>query len=374
MESDRKKILVVDDSALMRRVLGDIINSDKRFQVTAKAADGMEAFDLLTRESFDAVVLDVNMPRMNGLELLAELRKFRIPARVMIASTDSAEGAKVTLDALELGALDFIQKPTSSFGCRDEDFTQRFLGILDAVCYGKLPAYDKPPVPVPVKEKKTEQRLAARPGREPGQTPFPAGGHVRKIVAIASSTGGPKALQSVIPYLPKDLDAPVLIVQHMPKGFTASFAERLNVNSQIAVKEAQDGEPLAKGVVYVAMGGRHMNVKQGIGGALTIRYSDEPSREGVRPSANYMYESLIDAGNLDITCVVMTGMGSDGKEGIENLKKRKSAYVITQNRESCVVYGMPKSVDVAGLSDRSLPLEELAKAVTERVGVRGAGK
>lgn len=374
MEPNKKRILVVDDSALMRRVLGDMINSDKRFQVTAKAVDGMEAFDLLTRESFDAVVLDVNMPRMNGLELLAELRKYRIAARVMIASTDSAEGAKVTLDALELGALDFIQKPTSSFGCRDEDFTQRFLGILEAVCDGKLPAYDKPPVPVPAKEKKTEQRPLTRPGRESGQMTFPAGGHVRKIVAIASSTGGPKALQSVIPYLPKELDAPVLIVQHMPKGFTASFAERLNDNSQITVKEAQDGETLEKGVVYVAMGGRHVNVKQGLGGTLNVRYSDEPPREGVRPSANYMYESLIDAGNLDVTCVVMTGMGADGTEGIENLKKRRPAYVITQSRESCVVYGMPKSVDAAGLSDCSLPLEELAKAVTDRVGVRGAGK
>lgn len=360
MESNRKQILVVDDSPLMRRVLSDIINSDKRFQVTAKAADGMEAFDLLTRESFDAVVLDLNMPRMNGLELLEELRKYRIAARVMIASTDSKEGARVTLDALELGALDFIQKPDSSFGCRGEDFTESFLSILYAVSCGRLPTYDKPAIPVPTKPEV----------KKPVRSSSSSGGSIRKIVAIASSTGGPRALQSVIPLLPRELDAPVLLVQHMPKGFTASFAERLDGLSQVSVREAKDGEPLEKGVVYVAMGGRHMNVKAGITGALSIRYSDEPHREGVRPSANYMFESLAGVGNVDLTCVVMTGMGSDGMEGIQNLKKHKKAYVITQDQESCVVYGMPKSVDQAGLSEIQLPLRDIAKAIEDRVGLR----
>ena len=357
METLKKKILVVDDSALMRRVLSDVINSDKRFQVVAKAADGVEAFDYLSRESYDAVVLDLNMPRMNGLELLAELRKFRIAARIMIASTDSAEGAKVTMDALELGALDFIQKPTSTFGCRDEDFTERFLGILYAVSIGKLPAYDKPPLPIPRRWENKAIVPSAGTGR-----------NIRKIVAIASSTGGPKALQSVIPFLPKDLDAPVVMVQHMPKSFTGSFADRLNSVSSLSVHEAKEGEELEKGVVYVAMGGRHMNIVPGANGNYRIRYSDEPHREGVRPSANYMFESLASAGRLDVTCVVLTGMGADGTEGIRNLKQKKNAYVITQDSESCVVYGMPKSVDSAGLSDVSLPLESIARAIEERVG------
>ena len=358
MDSDRKRILVVDDSPLMRRVLSDVINSDKRFQVTAKAADGIEAFDLLSRESFDAVVLDLNMPRMNGLELLAELRKYRIAARVMIASTDSVEGAQVTLDALELGALDFIKKPDSSFGCRGEDFTQSFLGILDATCNGRLPAYDKPAVPIP---KKTQPRVVSQATGTRS---------IRKIVAIASSTGGPRALQSVIPFLPKNLDAPILLVQHMPKGFTASFAERLDGLSQMKVKEAVDGEVVEKGTTYLAMGGRHMKIKASAAGALTIRYSDEPHREGVRPSANYMFESLADLENVELTCIVMTGMGSDGMEGIANLKQRRKAYVISQDQESCVVYGMPKSIDGAGLSERSVPLDEIAGVIIDRVGVR----
>ncbi|MBR6477713.1 MAG: chemotaxis response regulator protein-glutamate methylesterase [Lachnospiraceae bacterium] len=358
----RKKILVVDDSPLMRRVLSDIINSDKRFQVIAKAADGMEAFDLLTREEFDAVVLDINMPRMNGLELLAELRKYRIPVRIMIASTDSAEGAQVTLDALELGALDFIQKPDSTFACRGADFTESFLGILYAVSCGKLPTYDQPRIPLPTFPKKREERTATSKAAVTR--------NIRKVVAIASSTGGPRALQSVIPLLPKELDAPVLLVQHMPKGFTGSFAERLDSISQLTVREAKDGETLEKGVVYVAMGGRHMNVRSGLGGSLTIRYSDEPQREGVRPSANYMYESLADLPGIDVTCVVMTGMGSDGTEGIEYLKKMKKAYVVAQDQESCVVYGMPKSVATAGLADAQIPLSEIAKVIEDKAGIR----
>ncbi|MCR4598103.1 MAG: chemotaxis-specific protein-glutamate methyltransferase CheB [Acetatifactor sp.] len=362
MVEAKKKILVVDDSPLMRRVLSDVINSDKRFQVVAKASDGMEAFDLLSRESYDAVVLDLNMPKMNGLELLAELRKFRIAARIMIASTDSAEGAKVTMDALELGALDFIQKPGSTFECRGEDFTESFLGILYAVSIGKLPAYDKPPMPVPV-QKKTEIKPTV-----PRTTSLAGVKGIKKIVAIASSTGGPKALESVIPFLPKELDAPIVMVQHMPQGFTNSFAERLNSVSQLDVHEAKDGELLEKGNVYLAMGGRHMNIVPGAAGTLMIRYTDEPRREGVRPSANYMFESLGTAGKLDVTCVVLTGMGSDGTEGIRFLKAKKDAYVITQDSDSCVVYGMPKSVDTAGLSDVSLPLEAIAKTIEDRVG------
>lgn len=361
MEQIKKKILVVDDSPLMRRVLSDVINSDKRFQVIAKASDGMEAFDLLTREKYDAVVLDLNMPRMNGLELLAELRKYRIPARVMIASTDSSEGAKVTMDALELGALDFIQKPDSSFGCRGEDFTQSFLNILEAVSCGKLPSFDKPPVIPTKKEPESKPPIQQIGTRSRG---------IRKIVAIASSTGGPRALQSVIPCLPREIDAPILLVQHMPKGFTASFAERLNALSNVAVREAKDGETLEKGVTYVAMGGRHMNVKAIGSDGYVIRYSDEPHREGVKPSANYLFESLAACDRAELTCVVMTGMGADGTEGIANLKKKKTAFVITQDADSCVVYGMPKSVDRAGLSNEQLPLEDIAKAIVDRVGVR----
>ena len=190
-----------------------------------------------------------------------------------------------------------------------------------------------------------------------------------KIVALASSTGGPKALQSVIPRLPAGLDAPVLVVQHMPKGFTASLAERLNDLSDIKVKEAQEGEELQKGIVYIAMGGKHMNVKLSSAGKYTFHLSDEPNREGVKPCANYMYESLMDSRYDNIVCVVMTGMGADGTEGIRNLETKKKVHVIAQDQDSSTVFVMPKSVIVDGLSDQVVPLEQIAQEIILQVGV-----
>ncbi|MGN1179858.1 MAG: CheB methylesterase domain-containing protein [Suilimivivens sp.] len=190
----------------------------------------------------------------------------------------------------------------------------------------------------------------------------------RKIVAIASSTGGPKALQSLIPKLPANLDAPVLIVQHMPAGFTEALAERLNTLSEISVKEAAEGDVLEKGHAYLSRGGRHMNTVKSAGKQI-IHYTDEPPREGVRPCANYMYESLADSTYDEIICVVMTGMGADGTEGIRNLKTKKKVTVIAQNESTCIVYGMPRSVVVAGLADREVPLEQLTNEIIKNVGV-----
>ncbi|MDE5892253.1 MAG: chemotaxis protein CheB [Acetatifactor sp.] len=192
----------------------------------------------------------------------------------------------------------------------------------------------------------------------------------RKIVAIASSTGGPKSLQSVIPRLPAQLQAPVLLVQHMPKGFTASLAERLDCLGEMRVKEAAEGDELENGTVYISMGGSHMNVRTTAAGKAVIHYSDEPSREGVKPCANYMYESLMDSGYDEVVCVVLTGMGADGTEGIKNLKSKKKVQVIAQDQETSVVYGMPRSVAKAGLADQIVPLEQVAQEIILNVGVK----
>lgn len=356
-----KKILVVDDSALTRRVLCDIINSDKRFQVVAKATNGLEAFDLLSRNSYDAVVLDVNMPKMNGIELLKELRKYKIAAKVMMASTDTREGAKVTMDALDLGALDFIYKPNNAIDCREDSFKQDMLNILAVVADGKPPVFET------AEKSHADRQIIGRVVDIMKKSVVSTPGD--KVVAIASSTGGPKALQMVIPKLPADLDAPVLLVQHMPKGFTASFAERLDSLSEMEVREAQEGDELRKGVVYIAQGGQHMNVRRNPGGKYVIRYSDEPSREGVKPCANYMYESLMDTRFDNVVGVVMTGMGADGTEGIRNLKTKKKVHVIAQNQESCTVYGMPKSIVSAQLADQVVALDQIAQEIILNVGV-----
>lgn len=355
-----KKILVVDDSALMRRVLCDIINSDKRFQVEDKANNGEEALHLLMTKSYDAVVLDVNMPKMNGLELLRQLQMKKIAVRVMMASTDTREGAKTTLDALELGALDFIHKPTNAIDCRNQEFQKRMLEILGAVVESNLPSCNKS---FNIEEIKASKKMIEIVRKN---TTKISGS---KIVAIASSTGGPKALQSVLPKLPGNLKAPVVVVQHMPKGFTASLAERLNSLSELTIKEAAEGDVLEAGFAYIAMGGMHLNIVTNSAGKAVIHYSDEPNREGVKPCANYMYESLMNSRYDEVIGVVMTGMGADGTKGIQNLKTTKKMHVIAQEESTCAVYGMPKSVVKAGMSDQIVPLDQIAQEIILNVGV-----
>lgn len=193
-----------------------------------------------------------------------------------------------------------------------------------------------------------------------------------KAVAIASSTGGPKALQALIPALAGGLQAPVLIVQHMPAGFTQALATRLDNLSALSVKEAEEGDVLEIGHVYLSRGGLHMTVLHQ-GGKEVIHYTDEPPREGVKPCANYMYESLTKSRFDEIVCVVLTGMGSDGTVGIRNLREKKNIRVITQDESTCTVYGMPRSVTLAGLSDKELPLSKIANEIMKNVGVRENG-
>lgn len=352
-----KKILVTDDSALMRRVYYDIIESDRRFKVENFARDGLEALELLRTKTYDAVILDVNMPNMNGIQLLQALKDEGIKARVIMSSTDTMHGAKVTMDALELGAIDFIHKPERSYLCKKDDFQSDFLRKLQAVCESNYTDNEARTIA----SKKDDGKIIelAKKHKMSGN----------KIIAIASSTGGPKALQSVIPRMPKNINAPILIVQHMPVGFTATFAERLNNASEVEVKEAKDGDEVLSGHVYLSMGGKHMIVIEK-NGRRYIRYSDAPTREGVKPCANYMYESLMDCSYDEVICTVMTGMGADGTEGIKNLKENKKVYVITQEQSTCAVYGMPKSAVQAGLSNQEVALEKIAQELILAAGVR----
>ena len=354
-----KKILIIDDSALMRTVLSDIINSDSRFKVVDKAKDGVEGLDLLKKNTYDAVVLDINMPRMDGITLLRELQKNKIRAKIMMASTDTKEGAKVTMDALDLGALDFVHKPDRASECRGEDFTKHFINTLAAVAESRAPVAARAFSIEDAKEsRKVVELVSTSASKITGS----------RIVAIASSTGGPRALQSVIPKLPKNLKTPVVLVQHMPEGFTASLAERLDSLSEVNVKEAAEGDVLQPGCVYISRGGKHMHIiKQG--GKSVIHYVDGPTREGVRPCANFMYESLMDSDYDEICCVVLTGMGADGTEGIKNLKGKKKVYVIGQEESTCTVYGMPKAVATAGLVDQVVKLDNVAQEIIMNVGV-----
>ncbi|MCR5526804.1 MAG: chemotaxis-specific protein-glutamate methyltransferase CheB [Lachnospiraceae bacterium] len=413
----KKRILVVDDSALMRRVCSDIINADSRYYVEDTANNGLEALDLITKKKYDAVVLDVNMPKMGGLDLLRELEKKHISVRVMMFSSTTAQGTKETIEALELGAIDFIRKPDGLAEVKSGEFKKTFLQILAAVSGASLVAEEpqeetrprfgsarqsdpstRPASGISSRDadtsaltrrreetaRKDDEHKAEERSRTFGRGSFTVRDPINKaivlrpkqakvsgekIVALASSTGGPRALQQVIPLLPGNLDAAVLLVQHMPKGFTKSLAERLDSLSKMKVVEAEDGERIQKGTVYISMGGRHLTVVKD-GNGMKVKYTDLPMREGVRPSANYMYESLMDSPYAEVCCVVLTGMGADGTAGIRNLETRKKIYVIAQDEPTSAVYGMPKAVAQAGLVSEILPLEKIADAVTRDVGVR----
>ena len=405
----KKKIIIIDDSALMRRVFCDIINSDDRFEVVNMATDGVEGFKYLCEHTYDAVVLDVYMPRMTGIQMLEEMRKSNVRAKVLMSSTTTAEGAKETMDALALGAIDFIKKPENVANARDEEFRSRFLELLYAVSCAPLPKNITAPAtasrasgPTFAKrfdvnfhtnaEKLASDRAKAAQGTFENTRPVqraatatsstsgtaPAARSVssepirmrgNKIVAIASSTGGPRALHDVIPFLPGNLPVPVLLVQHMPAGFTASFAARLDEISAIKVSEAKAGDVLEAGHVYIAPGGKHMKVEKR-GASHVISLTDEPTREGVKPCANYMYESLIDSGFDEIVCAVMTGMGADGTAGIVNLEKKKRICVIAQDEATCTVYGMPKCIAQTGLVNDVVPLAQIASQITKNLGVR----
>ena len=391
----KKKILIVDDSALMRRVFCDIINSDDRFEVVNTATDGAEGFKFICQKEYDAVVLDVYMPKMTGLQLLEEMQKSRVSARVMMASTTTGEGARETLDALSLGAIDFIKKPENVADARLDSFSKRFLDLLYVVACAPMPRFGgavaaskagggRPhtftkrfDVNIHTTAEKLSNARTSAESKAAATPAAPAGIKLRnvehrgrkRIVAIASSTGGPRALQDVIPYLPANLPVPVLLVQHMPQGFTASLADRLNEISKVKVSEAKDGDMLAPGHVYIAPGGKHMKVAKK-GSSHFIKYSDEPTREGVKPCANYMYESLIDCDFDEIICVVMTGMGADGTAGIKNLDLKKQTYIIAQDQDTSTVYGMPKAIAMTGLVSEVVPLQDIAGQITKNVGVR----
>lgn len=354
----KKNILVVDDSALMRRVICDIINSDDTFQATDVCRDGLEAYEKLKTRSYDGVVLDVNMPRMDGLELLDKLQKEHIKSNIVMVSTTTTKDADVTILAMERGALDFVTKPSNVIEAKGEVFKNELLNILNAVLKTE-------------RTRSLERKAPVKPVVTLARSNPSAGKRFKnKIVALACSTGGPKALQSVIPYLPANLDAPMVLVQHMPAGFTNSMANRLDEISRIHVKEAQEGEILKKGTVYIAPGGKHMEVKKCLDGSHKIAFNDMPPIGGLKPCANITYDSLRTCGFDQVVCVVLTGMGADGTNGILELSKSKPIYTIAQDANTCVVYGMPKSIVETGLVNEVLPLTEIANSITKNVGVK----
>jgi two-component system, chemotaxis family, protein-glutamate methylesterase/glutaminase len=351
----RYNILVVDDSMFMRKVITDAISEDPAFHVIATAKNGREAVELVKSLSPDAVTMDLEMPEMNGLQALQRIMDER-PTPVIMLSSLTEEGAKETIRALELGAVDFVQKPSGSISLdlyKVKRLLQEKLHIaVSTNAKKRLLLQDlaaekakieatKAETPPVAKSQPKPKPVSAVPPEKP-KTKTAAMTTFEHIVAIGTSTGGPRALQKVLTGLPADFSAPIVIVQHMPPGFTKSLAQRLDTLSQIRVVEAEEGQQLESATAYIAPGGWHMTIGKE-GSAYRVRLNKEPPRGGHRPSVDTLFDSLLSLQLLKRHIVLMTGMGSDGAQGMLRLRDAGAVSTIAESEETCVVFGMPRS-------------------------------
>jgi two-component system chemotaxis response regulator CheB len=346
------KVLIVDDSAFVRRSLTTILEKDKDIKVIATASNGEESLDLARRLDPDVITMDVEMPRMDGLTALRHIMEEN-PLPVVMVSSLTQEGAQTTLKALELGALDFIPKLGSG---AVPDMTR-----LEAELCAKVKALArrKAFMRLAFARSKSQPRECALPAAYPAAGGERAGGY--EIVAIGVSTGGPPAVQKVLSALPAGFSAPILIAQHMPAAFTGPFAERLNSQCALCVKEAEPVERLKGGTAYICPGGKHLRLENR-GGVLTGVVTEDPKEALYKPSANVLMETAGMALGRRALGVILTGMGSDGLEGIKVLKE-KGGRAIAQSEASCVVYGMPKAIVDARLADEIVDIEDMACAI-----------
>lgn len=343
------RVLVVDDSALMRQFISDILKSDPRIEVAGTARDGKDALAQIQTLNPDIVTMDVEMPNMDGLKALEEIMKTK-PLPVIMVSSLTQSGAETTMRALALGCVDFIGKPSGTISLNIRDIGQELINKVIAASTAKVVS---------------RQSLFGAPKAAPRTFAPPVNMGRIDIVAIASSTGGPMALSELMPKLPKKFPVPIVITQHMPKEFTPSFAKRLNDTSEIEVVEGFDGLSLRPGRAVVAPGGSHLIVKRRAGAAVCA-LSDAPPVLSVKPAANIMFLSVADEYGGNVLCIILTGMGRDGTDGAVALK-RKGAYVIAESQKTCVVYGMPKAAVDAGVVDEILPLNEIPDAMVRLV-------
>lgn len=356
-------VLVVDDSAFFRNALKRMLSEDPEIQIVGIARDGQEALEQIRLLKPDVVTLDVEMPKMDGLATLQVIMS-EMPRPVIMVSSLTVEGAEATLKAMELGAVDYIPKYQGTGSHLDLNLlSQDLCSKVKAVGLRakRFPLRARPigtgGVPSRVAQPVLSTRLPAQSGASPSRT----GRQSRDYVAIGVSTGGPPAVQKVLSALPADFPACIFIAQHMPGTFTGPFAKRLDSVCKIRVKEAETGDRIQNGVAYIAPGGKHLRVD--VRGTLPhLSVVTEPADALYKPSATVLMDSLAQSLASRSLGVIMTGMGSDGCEGMKTLK-RKGGYVLAQNEASCVVYGMPKAVVDAGLADDIVDVDGLAEAI-----------
>ncbi|MFN4032094.1 MAG: chemotaxis response regulator protein-glutamate methylesterase [Fimbriimonadales bacterium] len=341
------RVLVVDDSMFMRRMISDLLNQDAAIEVVGAARNGQEGLTMARQLKPDVITLDVEMPVMDGVAMLQQLMREQ-PTPVLMLSSLTTEGAEVTLKCLDLGAVDFVAKPSGSISLDIYKISSQIIEKVKAVAKARLSA--TPAAVSPASAPLKPSPLVGRPS------------HDAPLVVIGSSTGGPRALNVVMSNLPPGLHAKVLLIQHMPEGFTRSLAERLDRSSAFTVREVQGGEVLQPGVAYLAQGGKHLKVERG--GKLTL--TQDPPVHGVRPAVDVALLSLAQNYQGAIAVAILTGMGSDGAAGLRTLHA-KGAYTIAEDESTCVVFGMPRAAIQTGCVKRVAPLHQIAEAITEGV-------
>ena len=389
---DDISVMICDDSALMRNLIGRIVDETTGMTVCGKAENGQDLIEKLKTTKPDVILLDIEMPVMTGLQFLKKRNELHLDVPVVILSSVATEGAAVTIECLELGASDFITKPGASVTLKIGDVTNEIIeyiasyGGAYAIMHGKQ-------IPEPeffthqIKLKEAERFVIQKKGEETAKAasitkadvvpstwfqpkvkepvvikPEREGGKI-EIIAIGISTGGPNALRDVFRDIDPNLKQPVLVVQHMPAGFTAEFANSLNNICPLTVTEAKDGEPVLSGHVYIAPGGYHMFVEHKPLGNF-IKLSQEAPRNGHRPSCDVLFESIANIFQNHALGVIMTGMGRDGAAQITEMRK-KGAWTLGQDKESSIVYGMPKVAFELGGIQKQVPLANMGKEISE---------
>jgi len=348
--SERIRVLVVDDSALMRKLIPAILARDCSIEVVGTAMDGAFALKKIEELQPDVVTLDLEMPRMDGMEMLRLIMK-RAPLPIILFSTHSKEGGYATLKALALGAVDFLQKPKDAAAGHLEEIADL---LIAKIKLAKSAAKRKLP-PVTVVEELSRVIKGARPTLPP-----------RRVIAVGISTGGPNALQYMLSQIPSDFLSTIVVVQHMPEGFTEMFAKRLDECCPLEVHEARSGDLLIAGRVLICPGNRHMMVRRMPRGDMVV-LSDGPPVNGHRPSADVLFHSVAQEFGLTAVGVLMTGMGEDGAEGLGAIKSA-GGMTIAQSEESCVVSGMPRAAILKGYANKVIPLEGLGTFLVNHYG------
>jgi len=371
MTQDKTRVLVVDDTVTYRKIVSDVLAQEDGIEVIGVAANGKIALQKIEHLKPDIITLDLEMPEVDGLEVLRRLKASNISVGAIMLSAFTTKGAQATVQALKLGAFDFVVKPSA-------DTIQENAAILQRELCPKIKAFNR--------TKQVHDILTKQPGalrekpEHQNSPPADCSSNLTQrmnriinnskskpeIVVLGISTGGPQALGRMLPDLPADLAAPVLIVQHMPPMFTKSLADDLDKKCPLKVCEAQQAQVVLPGNIYIAPGGKQMKIRTDMNKVL-IQITDDPPENSCRPSVDYLFRSAAQIFAGKTLAVIMTGMGNDGALGCR-LLKRQGASIMVQNEESCVVYGMPKLPTEEGLADMVAPLDQIAQEITHLVG------